>query len=767
MKQQLKNRFRSFLFRLFGLNPAALSSRYLFFGRREWLLVGAFFLLILIPSALLGYLSWRAIENEKLLARQRLEGSYRQVLVLASREVNRELSRIESKWRKSIRRFLERVALDANPELFDRFIAHEPLIESCFLLQGPGKLVYPTGVKLTARQWSPGVWGAQAHALEFQHFQQLKDQGEELEYQRGDFEGAIRIYRRLYRELKNPQLKASALAYLGRAQMKKGDLQAAYQTFETLLKTYPEVRDLNNLYLRFLAQLQMASILEIQGQDEAAIRRLVALADDLHQRSDAISMEQYNYFMRRVTTLATRLLTSQKIRDPQSYRRQLEQLSRQSKKRISQRFFIEFLMRKLYEATVEGKRYREKIHYVSGETGDDYYLLGYRFTPAANGQTVGGVFGFKVDTRELNRLLLSRLREKLKLGSELQIAVQTQKGDFLLGQLRPADQILASTSLEKPFDFWRVAVVGAASWLPETGGFRTVLGLWLVSLLVISIFAGAYLFIRRAVQEAYLAQLKTDFISRVSHELRTPLASMKMMAELLSLELQDQNTAGGAASAQAYAGVIQRECDRLNRLIENMMEWLRQEKGRRPYQFNFEDPALVFHNALEVFKPYAANYGFTVQASIPEELPELWMDADAIIQVIINLLHNAVKFSGDHREVSFAAGQEADFVWFSVTDRGVGIPRDQQKQIFEPYFQSNAQLNAPQQGGMGLGLTLVRQIVEDHNGRIEVNSKPHEGTTVRILLPIPGGEVQSAVSAGRAEKPVSQTVQSSDTPIGP
>ncbi len=767
MKRGLKHRVHGFLFRLLGLHPTSLSSRYLFFGRREWLLVGAFFLLILIPSALLGYLSWRAIENEKLLARQRLEGSYRQVLTLASREINRELSRIEVQWRKSIRHFLKRVGRNAAPGLFDKFVAREPLIESCFLLRGPGTLVYPRGFALPSRFWSPGTWESRFHALEFQHFETLKDRGEELEYQHADFDAAIRIYRRLYREVKNPQLKASALAYLGRVLMKKGDLSAAFQTFQSLLTRYPEVRDLNNLYLRFLAQLQMASILEVQGRDEEAIRQLVALAEDVHQRSDAISLEQYEYFVRRVRILATRLLASKNIAHPEAYRRQLEELSRKSKKRISQRFFIELLMRKLYAATVEGKRYRNKIHYISGESGEDYYLLGYQFTPAANGLMVGGVFGFKVDTRQLNRVLFSHLHEKLDLGRDLRIVIQAHDGDIVLGELKPSDQVLASMSLEKPFDFWRVAVVGAEGWLPDPGGFRTILGLWVVSLLVISIFAGAYLFIRRALQEAYLARLKADFISRVSHELRTPLASMKMMAELLALELQERSEAAGCASAQTYAGVIQRECDRLNRLIENMMAWLRREKGRNTCQLNLEDPALVFHNALEVFRPYAARAGFSIRASIPNGLPEVWMDADAMIQVIINLLHNAIKFSKDHREVEFSAGRDGDFVWFSVTDRGIGIPESQQKHIFEPYFQSNARLNAPQQGGLGLGLTLVRQIVEAHNGRIEVNSKPNEGTSVRILLPIPGGEACPEVPAGKVKKAKRQAVESPNSMVQP
>jgi hypothetical protein len=205
--------------------------------------------------------------------------------------------------------------------------------------------------------------------------------------------GAIASYSEILSKVSNPQLLAIAESYIGRALQKKGDWAAALTTFQNLLANHPEMRDLNGMNLRFLAQYQTAVCLENLERDPEAIVALLRLHQDLLERSDAISTEQYAYFLELIQALAPRLLSSPELTDRADYQDRFKALAEQNKKRISQKYFLQLLDQALNEMVIKRKHYKPKIRYVADEVDGKPYLLAYQSLPDPAAFTLPGCWG--------------------------------------------------------------------------------------------------------------------------------------------------------------------------------------------------------------------------------------------------------------------------------------------------------------------------------------------------------------------------------------
>ncbi|NUM76657.1 HAMP domain-containing histidine kinase [candidate division KSB1 bacterium] len=734
---------------------------------RQWneIRMGLIFLgLILIPSGLLAYFSLRAIENEKLLSKERLQESYSQFARLATREIDDELEDVEKRWSSAVRRIIDKDVRIPAPEELDELTQTEPLIAACYLLTAPGKVAYPPDLSLREAGSSSEQAPMESELFHREHelFNRLVTRGEELEYLSYDLKGAIATYREIAAQVTSPQLHAMAESYVGRALMKQGEWTEALTTFQDLLVKYPEMRDLNKMYLRFPAQYQIAVALDNLERDQEAVETLFRFNQDLLERSDVISPLQYSFFLDQIRNLAPRLLASPELSVSQSYQAELEALAEQSKKHIREKYFLQLLDRKLYEMVIARKEYKAKFRYVSEEADGDPFLLAYRALPDPSGIYTTGLLGLQINLEQLRQKLFPTILRNLKSSDQVTLAILNESGDYVIGTARSTEPPIAVRTLEEPFEFWQVAVyLSEAAPAAQRWDFRTTLSLWLISLLLLSILLGAYIFIRRARREAYLSQMKSTFVSNVSHELRTPLASIKMLAELLEMQLAGQSATASEnfkARAENYLGIIRRECSRLGRLIENVLDFSKIERGVKQYSFEYEDPAAVVRMAVDSFRPHAEEQGFTLALDIAEPLPELRLDADAISQVILNLLSNAVKYSDAVKDIRVRAYQKNTNVVIEVSDRGIGIAAAELSKVFDDFYRADQRLNSQKQGGMGLGLTLARQIVRAHGGEISVRSEVGQGSTFTFTLPIPesvmlenslGEEAQKALRSGR------------------
>lgn len=234
-----------------------------------------------------------------------------------------------------------------------------------------------------------------------------------------------------------------------------------------------------------------------------------------------------------------------------------------------------------------------------------------------------------------------------------------------------------------------------------------------------------WVFVQR---EANLSQLQSDFVSKVSHELRTPLTSIRLFAETLELRR------GDAAAEDQCIGGLAREAERLQELIDRLLDWGRMESGRREYRLVDTDTASIVEEAVEAFKPVTDRRRVDLQVPSPARLPVV-ADPGAVSDALLNLLTNAFKYGGDppHIEVSvLARGDEA---CISVRDNGIGIAKSEHQLIFQKFYRVDDRL-AREREGSGLGLTIVKHVMKAHRGRVDVQSSPGRGSTFTLVLPL-------------------------------
>jgi two-component system, OmpR family, phosphate regulon sensor histidine kinase PhoR len=222
-------------------------------------------------------------------------------------------------------------------------------------------------------------------------------------------------------------------------------------------------------------------------------------------------------------------------------------------------------------------------------------------------------------------------------------------------------------------------------------------------------------------------RLRQDFVAGVSHELKTPLTAIRVMAETL----HDRDLP--AETRRQYLVTMVGETGRLSRLVDNVVEFTRLENGERIYRIRDGDLAAVIRRAAQGLGYSLERDGFVLAMQCPESLRGVRLDDDAIEQVLLNLLANAAKYSGDSRQIEIAAREHEGEVEVSVRDFGIGIDPTEHSRIFDRFYRSPRV--APDIPGTGLGLTLARHIVTAHGGRLTVESRLGQGSIFHMHLP--------------------------------
>jgi signal transduction histidine kinase len=226
-----------------------------------------------------------------------------------------------------------------------------------------------------------------------------------------------------------------------------------------------------------------------------------------------------------------------------------------------------------------------------------------------------------------------------------------------------------------------------------------------------------------------LARLRTEFVSGVSHELRTPLAQIRWFAELLRMgKLRSEEERARSA------GIIDQEARRLTYLVENVLNFSRSENGTNrispsPVDFDHE-----IDEAIELFAPLARARKMTV-ASALDSSAVVSLDRDALRQILLNLLDNAVKYGPAGQTITVGSEIAGDRARIWVEDNGPGIPHDQRQRVWEPYVRLTREAESAT-GGSGIGLSVVRELVTMHGGRTRAESAPGGGARVVIELPL-------------------------------
>jgi signal transduction histidine kinase len=246
---------------------------------------------------------------------------------------------------------------------------------------------------------------------------------------------------------------------------------------------------------------------------------------------------------------------------------------------------------------------------------------------------------------------------------------------------------------------------------------------------VFMVLMGVVFSARIVSREVENARVKADFAANVSHELRSPITQIRLKGEALQYGLVDPGQ-----DMQDHFDAIVREAERLSRLVDNVLDFAAIERGAKRYHLRQDDLIAVVWNTAEAMRATIEGQGLTLELDVPDDLRPIWIDREAIAQVLINLMSNAAKYGASGGWVGISIRQSHTGVDVSVSDRGIGISAEDSNQIFEHFYRSTDP-NVRKKKGTGIGLTIVRYIVEAHGGTIAVDSAPNRGSTFTITFP--------------------------------
>jgi len=230
-------------------------------------------------------------------------------------------------------------------------------------------------------------------------------------------------------------------------------------------------------------------------------------------------------------------------------------------------------------------------------------------------------------------------------------------------------------------------------------------------------------------EQARLDQMRREFVSSVSHELRTPLTNVKSYAETLCNPV-DLDTDVIAK----FSSVIVGEADRMTRIVSDLFTLSRFDYGQMDWHMSIVSAADLLKGAFEAMRLEALHHGQKLSMDMPLSLPELYADRERLAQVFINILSNAIKYTPDGGDIDMRVWVENDkYLVVTVTDTGIGIPKSDIARVFDRFYRVD-KARSRASGGTGLGLSIAREIVQHHNGDIEIKSVLNKGTTITVRL---------------------------------
>lgn len=255
--------------------------------------------------------------------------------------------------------------------------------------------------------------------------------------------------------------------------------------------------------------------------------------------------------------------------------------------------------------------------------------------------------------------------------------------------------------------------------------FRNLIIIILLTVLMVVIAWIGYKNVRREVE---LAQIKSEFVSNVSHELRTPLSLISMFTETLSMgRVQSEE------KRNEYYGIIHQETERLSKIVNKILNFSKIEAGKWKYNFTTVDLNSIAFTVFDNYKFHLQQNGFSFSFDKYKEPLEIIADPESLSEAIINLIDNAIKYSGENKSVTLKTGNDDGHAFVEVMDSGVGISAEEQKKIFDKFYRATSD-NVHNTKGTGLGLTLVKHIVDAHKGEIILTSEPGKGSAFRIIF---------------------------------
>ena len=692
---------------------------------------------IVLPSLLLGYLAFRGIQNDRaLLEKERLERT-RQAAERVLKAVDDGIKVIES----SLAKISADRSGEPSPEtktVLERLAASGSLVEQVFCLEDLGTIHFPIAEALYVadgrREAGSSPVADPGDSIEVQS-------AERLEFQQKDYPGAIASYRQMLGRSTDPRFSAAILNAVARVQRKSGRLREAVSTYETIVRDYAGTVVSGGMPPGPSACLEIAVLFRELGDETRSIQRAVDLYRSLVRRTWELEKAEFEFFAGRARGLIEDVLAGETPGlDLAPVRREFESLSSEegrSRRRTERLLVFEEGAAAPLEAKITAAPGPDAagplVIRLALDVGRLPYLVSIQRPADGPGRGSPRAWGVVIDAERLRDNILRPALSENFPSAETAWVFRDRDGAVLLSSEKAAEgPVTFRTNFDSnvpagTLEFHQLSSGPISTFLLSRRGLYSFVFLLIAGILVF----GLVLTIRSVSRELELARMKSDFVSTVSHEFKSPLTSIRQLAEMLQ-----SGRVPSEERRQKYYDVLLEQSERLGLLADNILNLAKIESGRAEFRFETTDVGALLDEVISSIQERVRHEGFAIGLEVEKDLPSLGADRAALAQAVINLVDNAIKYSGESRSVSVRAALEGPALVIGVRDSGVGIRKEDLDRVFERFFRAGNELTRTVKGS-GLGLTLVKEIVEAHRGRVLVESEPGKGSLFSIRLPLP------------------------------
>jgi len=681
------------------------------FARRKIVLL--FLVAILLPSLVVGYLSFKTFFEKQKAVQNFLESNLWISGQTALKAIEDELLDLEESALKK--------------ENFVKWIQSENMVGKSFLLDENFEIVLPQTARI---EISDVEWGRD---LTDNPFAQTLQTAETLEFTQRNYSRALEGYNQCLSMASSEHQKAHVLEAMGRCFMALKSYDEAYETYNELSTEYGQFLNNAGHPYGITTNLQLFEIGQYLDNKEKDLGILLRLFENLQNGEYLINLPAYKFFMIEIQAILDAELEKGEFQ---------EMLETYTAMKAKHSPYLEILVNTDYlqRKAIPEMKQRQTLtgageeaqsgRYLTVEN-DNYCLISYRtFLDFQDKKTFYGGFCWNLDS--LKTEVFPNVLKNLEKNTKLLLRIIDDKGlNVLTGTEESVSEEALSLSYRRFPLPWSLVVTQPAldDVVRATRRDNVFYGVLLGFVVILMLF-GAILIARDISRETETTRLKTEFVHHVSHELKTPLTLIRLYGETL----QRKKDLSKSEQTEAYE-IITKESERLSHLINNVLDFSRIEMGKKEFDFKKDNLAGVIRETLESYRYHLEKKGFLIREDIADDLPKMEFDKEAISSVLINLLSNAIKFSSTIKEVSVKLCRQDHHAVLQVEDKGIGISGKELSRIFERFYRSR-DVNAADAKGSGLGLTLVKHITEAHGGQIEVHSEPGRGSTFTIILPI-------------------------------
>jgi signal transduction histidine kinase len=693
-----------------------------------------FILGIGIPCLLLGYLAFRGIQNDQALLEKERLNKHREILDLVTMSVEENILNAELAALKLIVEHKESdqfVLVRSVDSLKNRI----PLIEELFFSDNSGNIQLPYARLLFLPDGSTQSLSTVSEPVSSAR---SIGSGQRMEFQEKDYQKALASYRQDFEQVSDPRTKAELLNSIGRVQKKSKLFQDAVRTYETIFRDYNHMHTTGGVPLGLAARSKISALYMTIYDTAAALETFSNLYKDLLNGEWILEKAQYDFYSQHIKETVDDIFSKAQLPAAiQSYKNDFSFLyeEKNEQTRITERLltFQENATKDLkLKFPLNTEEPRKPAIRFSMESGQHEYLVSLLGQFSVNENRGNEIFGIVLNADYLrDSLLCQALQSYVNSGETGWIVKGMNDQSILQSEDSPSGSITVRTNFEEGFPPWFVAL-----YQQETDLFETFLtskrGIYFYMFILLAgiLIFGLILTVRTFVREIELSRMKSDFVSTISHEFKSPLSSIRQLSEMLQ-----SGRIPAEEYRQQYYDVLVEQSERLSLLIDNILDFSKIEEGKKEFDFEMVEIGSLLQEIVTAIQDQVRHKDFNIQLEIEAFLPLVKADRAAISQAITNLIDNAIKYSGEARNIIVRTFAKLPYLMIVIKDFGIGIRKEEIEKVFERFYRGGDELTRTIKGS-GLGLTLVKQIVEVHNGNIDVESKPGKGSTFSIQLPV-------------------------------